>query len=316
MSRFIKLFSIFLIVVVASGCKPQAGYLWENPDSYFNFTQVWTEGLSHPEFSHVVSHKDKDNWIPESGYAWVPANGGEDVVRAVVWRPGIEDRLYPHAIAGEAEGTWYPDDGYKWKNIVVGGRNDNQTEWNPGVEHSKYKNVYASNDEGGWIPKPGYDWLPGGEGLREVVWRQFMTHPDFPHVLSAQQEDSWLPQPGYVWASEGTTVRPVVWQQWSRSELMPHMYAAEQEGYWYADAGYSINKNADGSLTAVALASPDTPSQPDYQSAVGFGILSVVADKCAQPEDDDGFFATVGRLACAITSEAAKQKANEALRRR
>lgn len=123
-------------------------------------------------------------------------------------------------------------------------------------------------------------------------------------MTTAAQQDTWEPDPGYdIITTDQTAVGLLaVWRPGKAHSTMPHVIAGQNEGVWTVEEGYQW-LNADAGDLRVTLVQTEDDDPFSYEN-LGRPLIHEVAKSCATPEEDDGFFASVGRLGCLVTAVA------------
>jgi len=193
-----------------------------------------------------------------------------------------------------------PNLGYVWKN--PDSYFSYEVSWNPGMRVSEYPHTTAAEQEGHWTADPGYGFSANG-GPESASWQPGTRETNYPHVSASSVEGVWSADAGYALANKDDP-KSAVWQPGSLDPNHAHIHAGTVEGQWTPDSGYQWASTTPGDMTVVAVQSPS--SGPDG-SEVGRVVVNTVAKSCAEPQQDDGFWATVGRVGCAVTALATEK---------
>ena len=234
---------------------------------------------------------------PHPGYAWRYPDSYFS--NAVEWRPGTRHPAYPHAQAAAAEGEWTPDPGYQFARTgdLASAR------WLPGSTHALYPHTHAAAVEGEWTADPGYNFTRPGD-FTSASWTPGSRHSGYPHARADSVPGQWLADPGYLFLRRGD-LASASWSPGARHPDFPNIYAGAAEETWLADSGYQWASATPGDLRVVPAFQPASQtygSPPPPGNDLARRVVHVVARNCARPQEGDGFWGTLGRLACTITA--------------
>jgi hypothetical protein len=111
---------------------------------------VWTKGLAHRQFPHIMSVEKEGYWAPNPGYHFKNPKAGD---MDVVWSRGESFPGRPHLVSAFSEGGWVAEAGYRTEKDRHGIESER---WTPGTNHPDDSNIIASDVEGVWVAKAGY----------------------------------------------------------------------------------------------------------------------------------------------------------------
>lgn len=145
--------------------------------------------------------------------------------------------------------------------------------------------------DGRYSPAAGYTWVSAAAGDLRIKWNAGSVHPQHPHVIASSSENAWTPALGYVWVSPASDDFSVKWNAGSPHPKHPNVVASSDAGYWVPATGYAWKTTSPTDYSVVS-----TTDSERLERVAATVLFAALAHQVSQPQHDDGFFETIGRV--------------------